>query len=262
MKNTIKKFSILASAFIMAVANCFTAVSAAEEAETVKTVDVSNGYASETINLSDAVAIAGNSLMVQLSLSTGDQCTGYNLDIEFDDRLTLKSVEGAISYCVIDNVVTVVNFTGTYFQDDQVLTTFIFDAPEDAVEGAVYDIGVKNVADFTGSDDEEIEEVAVKNSSVEIIESAKDVTNNLVYNDDQNIEVGLRGDVNGDKNVDLYDAIKTTKAIMGTERLNEKEAHFADVNENGVVDLYDTIAICRYGLMADKSTAWETILNK
>lgn len=259
MKNTFKKISILASALFMAVTSCFTAVTAG--AESIKDVDVSGGYACETINLSDAVAIAGNCLMVQLSLNTGDQCTGYNLDIEFDSCLTLKEVRGAMAYCVIDNVVTIVNFTGTYFPDDENLTTLIFEAPEDAEEGAVYDIGVKNVENLVGANNEEIEDVDVKNSTVEVIESTKEVTNHIVYVKPNSVDVELRGDVNGDKNVDLCDAIKIIKYIMNMTNLTEKQLYFADVDQNGAVNICDAIAVCKYGMTEDKSTAWERILG-
>lgn len=257
MKKTIKRISILASAFLMALTNSFTAVNA--ESETLKNVDLSSGYASETISLSDAVAIAGNCVMVKLSLNTGNSCMGYNLDIEFDSSLKLKSVDGAISYCVIDNVVTIVNFTGTYFKDGQELTTLIFETPENAEEGASYNIGVKNVTNLAGDKNQEIEEIEVKNSTVEVVESAKAVPNHISVN---NRELALRGDVNNDANIDLYDVIKISKKLMGMENLDNGATVRADVNEDSAVNLYDAIAVCKYGMSADKSTAWQNILGK
>lgn len=254
MKNTFKRISILASAFLMALTSGFTTVNAG--ADTVKNVDLSSGYASETITLSDAVAIAGNCVMVKLSLNTGNTCMGYNLDIEFDSSLTLKSVQGAVSYCVIDNVVSIVNFTGTYFKDGEELTTLIFETPENAAEGTEYSVGVKNVTNLAGTGDEEIKEVEVRNSTVEVAESAMDY---ILVN---NRELDLRGDVNNDANIDLYDVIKITRKMMGAESLDNRSSARADVNEDGMVDLYDAIAICKYGMSADKSTAWQNILGR
>ena len=77
-----------------------------------------------------------------------------------------------------------------------------------------------------------------------------------------NAEVALRGDVNGDGNVDLYDAIMVTKKMMSMENLNKKQEFFANVNEDQATDLYDAISICRYNMSADKENAWGEIISK
>lgn len=254
MKNTFKRISILASAFLMALTSSFTAMNASG-AE--KTVDLTNGYASETIHLTDAEAIAGNCVMVKLSLNTGNQCMGYNLDIEFDSSLTLTNVEGAISWEVNSNVVTLVGFTGTFFEDGKDVATLYFETPENAAEGAAYNIGVKNVSDLATADNTTITDYNVKNSKVEVVEEAKAVTNYIVTDNG----LGLRGDVNNDGSVDVYDAIKVAKYMVGKEKLMVNETCLADVNQNNKVELQDTIAISRYTLAAEKSNAWESILR-
>lgn len=258
MKNTVKRISILASAFVMAVTSCFTAITASGAD---KSVDLSRGYASETISLSDAEAIAGNQVMVQLSLNTGNQCMGYNLDIEFDSCLTLIAVEGAMTWDVCDNVATIIGFSGVAYRDGHDVATLIFETPENAAEGAAYNIGVKNVTDLPGAE-EQIETLEVRNSTVEVLESAKKVTNYVKLGSARYSELGLRGDANDDGMIDLYDTIEIAKHMAGIIKINGNAAIQADVNEDGKIDLYDAVALCKYNIAADKSTAWETILNK
>lgn len=257
MKNTVKRISILASAFLMAVTGCFSAasVSGAE-----KNVDVSSGYAAETINLSDAKTIAGNCVMVEMSLNTGNQCSAYNLDVEFDSSLTLKAVKGVTTWEVNGNVATIIGFTGEFFEDGETLATFIFETPENASEGAVYDIGVKNVSDLAGQQGTLIDDTNVpkaRNSTVQVVEEQKKFTNHIVLKK----SLGLRGDANENGAVDILDAIMIAKQLLGKEKMNADQAALADVNANGMVDIVDAVSISKYLLASDKSNAWDTILK-
>ena len=55
----------------------------------------------------------------------------------------------------------------------------------------------------------------------------------------------LNGDITGDGNINLYDAIDICKYIMGMRTLTAEEEAMADFDENGVVDLYDAIGIAK-----------------
>ena len=120
MKKTFKRLSALLATAAMAV-SCGTMSLSAEETSAV-------------INLSDSVAVAGKYVTVDLTLESGNRCAGYNLDIEFDSELKLERIEGVVTSCVVDNVVTLVNFTGTHFQDGKVMSTLTFEVPENAEE--------------------------------------------------------------------------------------------------------------------------------
>lgn len=255
MKNTVKRISILASAFVMTASLLFSGVSASAD----KAVDLSSGYASETISLSDAQAIAGNQVMVNLSLNTGNQCMGYNLDVEFDSELTLVDVDGAMTWEVNGNVARIIGFSGKAIEDGAVATLY-FETPESASEGSSYSIGVMNVSGLAIEGGQKIEEVEVKNSVVEVVEKAKRVTNHInVLNG--NGKLGLRGDANNDGVVGLNDAIKIASYILNTEKLDDVEFRQADVNDDGVVSLIDAIAISGYILSNDKANAWDEILK-
>lgn len=217
-----------------------------------------------SITLTDATAVAGKFVTVDLTINTGNLCAGYNVDVVFDSDLELKKVEGVVSTCQIDNVVTLVNFTGTYFKDDKVLSTLTFEVPEDAEKGEKFDVRIQKIGNFC-TDSCEFENVVINNSTIEVLEGAKEVTNHMVYVEEGNTtstEVALRGDVNGDGNVDLYDAILVTKKMMSIENFNKKQDFFANVNEDTAVDLYDAIGICRYGMASDKENAWGEIISK
>ena len=55
----------------------------------------------------------------------------------------------------------------------------------------------------------------------------------------------LIGDISGNGEIDLYDAIEIAKAIMGMRTFTEEEKLIADFNKDGTVDLYDAIEIAR-----------------
>ena len=164
--------------------------------------------------------------------------------------------------CTVENVVSLVNFTGTYFKDDKVLSTLTFEVPADASEGEEYDVRVKGITNFC-TDTEEFENVVINNSTIEILESGdKGVTDHMVYVEEgatTSTVVGMRGDVNNDGKVDLYDALAVAKQMMSIEELDAKQSFFGNVNEDGKIDLYDVINICKYGLAADKS--WGSIIK-
>ena len=55
----------------------------------------------------------------------------------------------------------------------------------------------------------------------------------------------ILGDISGNGEIDLYDAIEIAKAIMGMRTFTEEEKLIADFNKDGTVDLYDAIEIAR-----------------
>lgn len=53
------------------------------------------------------------------------------------------------------------------------------------------------------------------------------------------------GDATGDGYVNLYDAVKIAKYIMGMVQFDETEMYAADYNEDGTVNIYDAIGIAK-----------------
>lgn len=245
-KFTFKRVAAFFATAIMA-ASCGTMTSFADD--------------TASMTLTSANAFAGKSVTVDLTLETGDTCSGYDLSIEFDEELTLESVDGAFASEVNGNVVTVINFQGLPFKDGKACTTLTFEVPEDATAGEEFEVEVSRIGSFC-TDSGEIEAPVVNNSKIKVLESAKPVTNHLIYVE-KNVEVvALRGDSNGDGKVDLYDIVRVTKSMMAIVTLDTQQAFFADVNQDGKVDLYDAISLCKYSMASDKENAWSEIIAK
>jgi hypothetical protein len=238
-KNTLKKVSAFFTTAIMML-SCGSITSFAD-----------NSVA--TMTLTDSKTVAGETVTVDLVLNTDNRCAGYNIDVEFDEDLVLKNVEGVFSTCTIDNVVTLVNLTGTYFKDDTVVSTLTFEVPKDAEEGEEFNVRVSRIGNFCDADSE-FENVSISNSTIEVLEADKPITNNMVFVSKTTTTtttlVALRGDINGDGKVNLYDAILAAQSIMSMAELDEKQSFFANVDENGSVDLFDASNICKLTMTA------------
>ena len=55
----------------------------------------------------------------------------------------------------------------------------------------------------------------------------------------------IQGDITGDGQINIYDAIDICKCIMGMKTLTSDEEKMADFDRNDVVDLYDAIGIAK-----------------
>ncbi|MGM9795733.1 MAG: dockerin type I repeat-containing protein [Candidatus Aphodosoma sp.] len=244
MKKIFKKLLGIGIAAVMVLGNCLVA-SANESIATLK--------------LSDANAIAGKLVTVNLTMETGNLCAGYNVDIEYDERLTPKFVEGVAATCQIENVITLVNFTGTYFADNEIHSSITFEVPKDVEVGTEFEVKFANIGNFT-TDTAEFENCNLINSTITVIEAPAEnsISTYLIFNEgSKEAEVGLRGDANNNGSVDVLDAIALCKEVMGNKSLEANEKFFGDVNQDCKIDLMDVISVCKFTLNTDKD--WNTI---
>ncbi len=58
-------------------------------------------------------------------------------------------------------------------------------------------------------------------------------------------ETQVRGDISGNGEIDIYDAIEITKYVMKMTDFDNEAMQTADFNGDGTVDLYDAIDIAR-----------------
>ena len=59
--------------------------------------------------------------------------------------------------------------------------------------------------------------------------------------------MGMRGDVNNDGKVDIFDAIAVAQATVGKTNIKSDAAkYFGNVNEDDNFDIFDAITIARY----------------
>ena len=56
----------------------------------------------------------------------------------------------------------------------------------------------------------------------------------------------LRGEISGNGEIDLYDAIEIAKYIIGVVSFDSEQCEIADYDCNVTVDLYDAIGVARY----------------
>ena len=56
----------------------------------------------------------------------------------------------------------------------------------------------------------------------------------------------ITGDANLDGTVDILDVITINKAVLGKETLTRHQNEFSDVNQNGVPDSSDSLAVLKY----------------
>lgn len=93
-----------------------------------------------------------------------------------------------------------------------------------------YEIAITPI-EFGNSSNEKCTSATAENGSVNIIESITDVFE--------------KGDVDMNKEINLYDAIAIAKKIMGTTFFNDDQKELADCHEDGVIDLYDVIEVAK-----------------
>lgn len=55
----------------------------------------------------------------------------------------------------------------------------------------------------------------------------------------------VKGDISGNGEIDIYDAVEIAKEIMGMRTFTEEEKEIADINGDGAVNLYDAIYIAK-----------------
>ena len=244
MKKIFKKLLGFGVAAVMVLGNCLM---------------VSANQSTATLSLSDANAIAGKLVTVNLTMETGNLCAGYNIDIEYDERLTPVSIEGAVATCQIENVITLVNFTGTYFADNEVYSSITFKVPMNVEVGTEFEVNFKTIRNFT-TDTAEFEDYSLVNSKITVIEAPAEnsISTFVIFNEGSaEAEMGLRGDANNNGSVDVLDAIALCKEVMGNKNLKANEKFFGDVNQDGNIDLMDVINVCKFTLNTDKD--WNTI---
>lgn len=247
MKKIFKKLLGFGVAAVMVLGNCLM---------------VSANQSTATLSLSDANAIAGKLVTVNLTMETGNLCAGYNIDIEYDERLTFKKITGVVvaeENEQYKNVISLVNFTGTYFVDNKVYSSITFEVPKDVEVGTEFEVNFKTITNFT-TDTAEFEDYSLVNSKITVIEAPAEnsISTFVIFNEGSaEAEMGLRGDANNNGSVDVLDAIALCKEVMGNNNLKANEKFFGDVNQDGNIDLMDVINVCKFTLNTDKD--WNTI---
>lgn len=274
-KNTLMKTSaIVASAVMAAAANGATVSAKTASPRTMRRTKRNDVISMETIELSDAQAIAGKTVSVQMTMETGNNCYAYDLVVEYAPELELESVVGANAYSELDNYVAIVGYVSTNpFMDNKPIVTFNFKVPSEAEVGDIYEVKFNDIRSFSGLDCD-FEYFELENSEIEVLEETKKHTDYMVFEKkDENGNVidtltGLRGDADGDGKVSAKDAAMIAqhcaKSYTGESVIeSEENQYFANVNANGgKPTARDAAAIANY--MAKKSISdatWDDVIK-
>jgi uncharacterized protein (DUF2147 family) len=272
-KNTIMRASaIVATAVMAAAANGVTA-SAAESRvpKNLKRSKKSDVVSVETIELSDAQAVAGKTVAVQMSMDTNDECVAYEILIEYDPSLKFERVIGANAFDVFDNYIAVVGYGATPFKDDKPVVTLNFEVPEDAEAGDSYEVKFSEIRNFSNFD-ENFENFESFDGKIEVLEETKRCPDYMVFEkvEDGNIvetKPGLRGDANNDGVVNVRDAAAIARhcanSYSGVEVIDTEEGkYFGNVDEDKSLSVKDAASISRY--LSNSATGkadWDNIIK-
>lgn len=272
-KNTIMRASAIMATAVMAVAaNGVTA--SATEARAPKTLKRSkkNDIVSvETIELSDAQAVAGKTVAVQMTMETNNECLAYDLLIEYDSDLKFERVIGANAFDTFENYVAVVGYDVKPYEDNKPVVTLNFQVPDDAEAGDTYEVKFSQIRSFSTlyADFENYESY---NGTIEVLEETKKLPDYMVFEkkEDGNVietKPGLRGDANNDGQVNVRDASIVARhcasSFTGEEVIDTEEGKFfGNVNEDDKIAVTDAANISRYlSSNAVGSAEWDEIIK-
>lgn len=274
--NIMKASAIVATAIMTAAAGGVTAsAKSAAPMRTVKRTKKNDVVSVETLEFSDAQAVAGKTVAVQMEMETGNTCFAYEVIVEYDPALQLERVIGAQAYDTLDNYIALVGYGSSAFVDNKPVVTLNFKVPDNAEIGDTYEVKFSEVRSFSALEDE-YENYELKNSTIEILEETKRFTDYMMFqkkDESGNVvetKPGLRGDANGDGKVSAMDAALIAKdcanAAFSDQRIidSEENRFFANVRgkEGSDITAKDAALIAKYvssnGL---QSTDWEEVIG-
>lgn len=90
------------------------------------------------------------------------------------------------------------------------------------------------------------EEIIIKNANGEVVDENSKLATGYIINDQYQISV--IGDVNGDGEVDARDSLRILKNSVGTYDLNSEYAEAADLNGDGTIDSRDSLRVLKYSV--------------
>jgi len=250
MKNTVK--TLLSGLTTLAVA--FSAMSfTALATENKDTNDMTE------LIISSQEAYAGDIVTVSVDIKNNPGVRAITAVLNFDSNLAFVGYEnqGLLSMLNVQSIDNRMAFgavsTSIKFGDKTILN-LMFEIPQDAEEGTIYDISWENVTQLSSGYSEIINESI--NGSIVVIEKIREE------------KIFIRGNIDGDGKVDVKDASVVleyfiSNMIGSKMNLTEEQIDAADVNGDGVVDVLDASLILEYSVRSalNPNTTWDDILN-
>ena len=199
------------------------------------------------VELTSTSASAGDTAEVKVVPTANDQCTSYEMLLEYDSRLTIdnEDVSGVNTLCIFEedgrSYISMIGYTTRTYADGEAMATLDFHVPEDAIDGEEFDISI----------------VEVKNISTELYDFNKCTTKDATISIDAN--AGCKGDANVDGKADVRDAALIARACANknSNELTAKGEKLGDVDGNSIINVRDAAKIARY--VANGKVSWDNI---
>jgi hypothetical protein len=199
------------------------------------------------VQLKSVSGIAGQHAAVQVIPYSNNQCSCYDMLIEYDPALTLEDngVIGATSFDIFEKdgrcFVAIVGYTDGIYKDNSPMATLNFIIPEDAMPGDTFNVQVYEFSNFATAT-AELPESKYYNAVVSVAEAyipsgLTTFKTFMILNDRGEIvgtKVGPRGDFTNDGKTNVRDAAAIAKFIAGGKKGNvsEEGKFFGIVNDN------------------------------
>ncbi len=268
-KNLFVKASTILATAIMTVSTIGMTVYGAEEINNEK-----------SITLHSTEVYAGETVEIPLTMKTDNQCTSYDLLVEFDSNFEFISVKGAKASMNFEQdgrkFVSLAGYDASPYQDDTVTASIKLYVPP-TVEHDSYNVSFSEISGFS-SDNEDFENYKASDAVVSVVSLANVNPASKIKPNEKHSEckvfqkydkdgkvieskVGFRGDANDDGKADIKDALTIAKACAGRriDGMAEHEQFFGDVNEDGKVSIKDAVTIARF--IAHGKTSWDQIIK-
>lgn len=206
-----------------------------------------------TITLEGKNAMAGELVEVPLIINSNNECTSYDLLIEYDATFELQRVLKANSYTTYEEagrkLVAITGFSATPYKDGTAAATLSLYVPEDA-EADYYEVTINEVACIS-TDEEEILDYTTTDALISVTSLANDMKISKKYGSRGTIDAtitGVRGDVNGDGKANIKDAVVIAKACAtrSISSIDEKGQFLGDVNDDGTISIKDAVKIAKF----------------
>lgn len=172
-KNILTKGLSIFAAFVLTASASMTVWADLEDTSEFDTDVVSPSEVS--ISLQSKEAVAGETVEIPLVMHTENQCTVYDLLVEYDSRLELVEVQNAKSHNSEENgkkIVSLAGYSVEPYQDDTAAATILFNVPKDANVGDKYNVDF-NCITAISSDIEEYTNYTTSGAVITISELQK-----------------------------------------------------------------------------------------
>lgn len=211
------------------------------------------------LTLEGREAVPGELVQVPLVMYTNNECTSYDILVEYDSRLEFKHALGVKAVNGFEEAgrkfVAIAGYENSPFKDGKTAATIALYVPEDA-QTDDYEIKFSEISSVE-SEDGELYDYTTSDAVISVVndsDSEDGLGNAKVYkkNDSRGnlfeTFVGVRGDVNGDGKANIKDAVAIAKICASRKQnsVDEKSRFFGDVNDDGSLDIKDAVKIAKY----------------